>query len=130
MIRRPPRSTRTDTLFPYTTLFRSDRNHPRYRSLGRPDDGLRRRDEPGHGNRRPLRDRHPHQPAARREHPAGSRRCGDRAIEQGLTSSASSLGTTRLTPTQSPWSVTDATPSYTPWTTPIPPRRPSPTATR
>src|SRR3546814_16368611 len=27
MIRRPPRSTRTDTLFPYTTLFRS--LHPR-----------------------------------------------------------------------------------------------------
>src|SRR3546814_9054154 len=26
MIRRPPRSTRTDTLFPYTTLFRS--RHP------------------------------------------------------------------------------------------------------
>src|SRR3546814_8192692 len=25
MIRRPPRSTRTDTLFPYTTLFRSRR---------------------------------------------------------------------------------------------------------
>src|SRR3546814_7957440 len=25
MIRRPPRSTRTDTLFPYTTLFRSHR---------------------------------------------------------------------------------------------------------
>src|SRR3546814_16935056 len=25
MIQRPPRSTRTDTLFPYTTLFRSDR---------------------------------------------------------------------------------------------------------
>src|SRR3546814_15693111 len=30
MIRRPPRSTRTDTLFPYTTLFRSPRApHPR-----------------------------------------------------------------------------------------------------
>src|SRR3546814_6007341 len=29
MIRRPPRSTRTDTLFPYTTLFRSP-----YRKLG------------------------------------------------------------------------------------------------
>src|SRR3546814_1300411 len=31
MIRRPPRSTRTDTLFPYTTLFRSrqhGRQHP------------------------------------------------------------------------------------------------------
>src|SRR3546814_7424595 len=26
MIRRPPRSTRTDTLFPYTTLFRSPRS--------------------------------------------------------------------------------------------------------
>src|SRR3546814_2833005 len=31
MIRRPPRSTRTDTLFPYTTLFRSHRQ----RLLGR-----------------------------------------------------------------------------------------------
>src|SRR3546814_3491620 len=28
MIRRPPRSTRTDTLFPYTTLFRSWRISP------------------------------------------------------------------------------------------------------
>src|SRR3546814_2927595 len=27
MIRRPPRSTRTDTLFPYTTLFRSHPAH-------------------------------------------------------------------------------------------------------
>src|SRR3546814_1511793 len=27
MIRRPPRSTRTDTLFPYTTLFRSSGLH-------------------------------------------------------------------------------------------------------
>src|SRR3546814_17643752 len=27
MIRRPPRSTRTDTLFPYTTLFRSGLGH-------------------------------------------------------------------------------------------------------
>src|SRR3546814_2600040 len=27
MIRRPPRSTRTDTLFPYTTLFRSFGRH-------------------------------------------------------------------------------------------------------
>src|SRR3546814_11556108 len=37
MIRRPPRSTRTDTLFPYTTLFRSIRRAaPRlHRWLGR-----------------------------------------------------------------------------------------------
>src|SRR3546814_3665419 len=34
MIRRPPRSTRTDTLFPYTTLFRSRRRH-RARRLDR-----------------------------------------------------------------------------------------------
>src|SRR3546814_14075832 len=34
MIRRPPRSTRTDTLFPYTTLFRS-RSVPRDRDRRR-----------------------------------------------------------------------------------------------
>src|SRR3546814_13479734 len=28
MLRRPPSSTRTDTLFPYTTLFRSGHHHP------------------------------------------------------------------------------------------------------
>src|SRR3546814_19025033 len=33
MIRRPPRSTRTDTLFPYTTLFRSQRLRPSPSSL-------------------------------------------------------------------------------------------------
>src|SRR3546814_10593358 len=51
MIRRPPRSTRTDTLFPYTTLFRS-----RYLHL----------DAPGHkeltlcsGNERQSTIRHP-----------------------------------------------------------------------
>src|SRR3546814_11394207 len=33
MIRRPPRSTRTDTLFPYTTLFRSDFLHHRTEEL-------------------------------------------------------------------------------------------------
>src|SRR3546814_1269964 len=38
MLRRPPRSTRTDTLFPYTTLFRSPHDPDR----GRPDE-LRRR---------------------------------------------------------------------------------------
>src|SRR3546814_16287993 len=30
MIRRPPRSTRTDTLFPYTTLFRSNHRRAAY----------------------------------------------------------------------------------------------------
>src|SRR3546814_11651304 len=36
MIRRPPRSTRTDTLFPYTTLFRS---LDRIQRFGQPDAG-------------------------------------------------------------------------------------------
>src|SRR3546814_6973566 len=35
MIRRPPRSTRTDTLFPYTTLFRSALPRPVRRKQGR-----------------------------------------------------------------------------------------------
>src|SRR3546814_4746663 len=34
MIRRPPRSTRTDTLFPYTTLFRSDSTGSRFGNGG------------------------------------------------------------------------------------------------
>src|SRR3546814_4851163 len=35
MIRLPPRSTRTDTLFPYTTLFRSQHSRRRYRERSR-----------------------------------------------------------------------------------------------
>src|SRR3546814_11492673 len=47
MIRRPPRSTRTDTLFPYTTLFRSHRVHSRLHVVvdapraGTPEEGER-----------------------------------------------------------------------------------------
>src|SRR3546814_1506182 len=43
MIRRPPRSTRTDTLFPYTTLFRSadDRFAVNIHSPGLIDDDAR-----------------------------------------------------------------------------------------
>src|SRR3546814_16284964 len=37
MIRRPPRSTRTDTLFPYTTLFRSAARRRRSRHPRRLD---------------------------------------------------------------------------------------------
>src|SRR3546814_11943941 len=47
IIRRPPRSTRTDTLFPYTTLFRSQRDEAAvpfvdfvtHAHLARPDGG-------------------------------------------------------------------------------------------
>src|SRR3546814_2966563 len=47
MIRRPPRSTRTDTLFPYTTLFRSPRTtRPKGRPGGlRPERRRRQRSE-------------------------------------------------------------------------------------
>src|SRR3546814_13764150 len=44
MIRRPPRSTRTDTLFPYTTLFRSHRcNTARRRSVAILTESIRAR---------------------------------------------------------------------------------------
>src|SRR3546814_3858650 len=66
MIRRPPRSTRTDTLFPYTTLFRSSAGgnlalvaalrHPgRFRAVVLiypfldPTGGFPSHDEPGQG---------------------------------------------------------------------------------
>src|SRR3546814_6931149 len=52
MIRRPPRSTRTDTLFPYTTLFRS--SYPR--SLSR------------QGNLWPIRERVSHTSRRSEEH--------------------------------------------------------------
>src|SRR3546814_9350129 len=43
MIRRPPRSTRTDTLFPYTTLFRSHKDErPRPWGSRREGDGMTR----------------------------------------------------------------------------------------
>src|SRR3546814_12970961 len=50
MIRRPPRSTRTDTLFPYTTLLRSGPH--RYLPLRRR--ALRPRGRDGAGPARPL----------------------------------------------------------------------------
>src|SRR3546814_3236165 len=52
MIRRPPRSTRTDTLFPYTTLFRSPDRIQHLRSPARSPDraaGGRRRSAGGAG---------------------------------------------------------------------------------
>src|SRR3546814_8810088 len=56
MIRRPPRSTRTDTLFPYTTLFRS--HHLR--------GGTQRREKRIFGVGRPARDDHAVHPERRR----------------------------------------------------------------
>src|SRR3546814_20759881 len=63
MLRRPPRSTRTDTLFPYTTLCRSERDRRpsgparrSHRSQGCHDRGrIDRRRDPEHGVGRGLR---------------------------------------------------------------------------
>src|SRR3546814_17852100 len=43
MIRRPPRSTRTDSLFPYTTLFRSHSALKMKPDIERPETGLEHR---------------------------------------------------------------------------------------
>src|SRR3546814_4361638 len=47
MIRRPPRSTRTDTLFPYTTLFRSARSCRSRTALAAPAARWGREVQPG-----------------------------------------------------------------------------------
>src|SRR3546814_20563068 len=66
MIRRPPRSTRTDTLFPYTTLFRSRRRRRRRSrrvvdrlpaNAARAQDGLRDDPDPRRGRLFPARTR-------------------------------------------------------------------------
>src|SRR3546814_2139452 len=70
MIRRPPRSTRTDTLFPYTTLFRSsDRPSPGLSvSPEEPGDEVDRRAGGAVASERheddPVADRHAAVPAA------------------------------------------------------------------
>src|SRR3546814_9236827 len=59
MIRRPPRSTRTDTLFPYTPLFRSSPGQPG-ESRGAARWPARRRARPGvHRERADIGERHP-----------------------------------------------------------------------
>src|SRR3546814_12083056 len=68
MIRRPPRSTRTDTLFPYTTLFRSYRVAAYAGRAGRP---LFRRSAPAAAARGRRRIR---KGAARRARPDARRR--------------------------------------------------------
>src|SRR3546814_2224105 len=51
MIRRPPRSTRTDTLFPYTTLFRSPAGNGRAGLQRTRRHGCRRSRARGHDRR-------------------------------------------------------------------------------
>src|SRR3546814_18771498 len=69
MIRRPPRSTRTDTLFPYTTPFRSHGGTPaRNRSAGRARDRPGPRRRAGNWRDSPRPDRaSPRPPSPRRD---------------------------------------------------------------
>src|SRR3546814_3268634 len=55
MIRRPPRSTRTDTLFPYTTLFRSPVSPAERRGASRGAEGGAGREGQGGARRRKAR---------------------------------------------------------------------------
>src|SRR3546814_3664519 len=66
MIRRPPRSTRTDTLFPYTTLFRSLARHAaRQQAPERAQQGERQR-EPARLRQPPQGEAAARQPLHRR----------------------------------------------------------------
>src|SRR3546814_20218358 len=81
MIRRPPRSTRTDTLFPYTTLFRSAVDRRRTRDLSSRHARAARLDASGDRARGRLDDRRTDRGRAARAPGAvalGDRRSPDR----------------------------------------------------
>src|SRR3546814_15316114 len=94
MIRRPPRSTRTDTLFPYTTLFRSHQPHA--------DHEQRREQEEEEGGRRDHR-----QKDAPRNHDHGAQERGHSANSPMASARASS--STR----QSTWRTISPNASWT-----------------
>src|SRR3546814_9672017 len=82
MIRRPPRSTRTDTLFPYTTLFRSAGRAatPRRRSSGK------RSSPKANPDGRSARRR-----SSRRNPPSGRTRRSNRAADDAATATSSTI---------------------------------------
>src|SRR3546814_20573534 len=97
MIRRPPRSTRTDTLFPYTTLFRSRerRRRDRHRRGAWRTSARRRRDrQDGRRRLRALR-----RPSWRGGDGAGGARAADRALRLGRAHGAPrrAVGIARVT---------------------------------
>src|SRR3546814_3584074 len=90
MIRRPPRSTRTDTLFPYTTLFRSRpfchpacSEYPPLREGGRLADNIA-------AHMRRMR-RFPHRPGLRTKARQGSQTRALRTRSEEHTSELQSL---------------------------------------
>src|SRR3546814_16801573 len=104
MIRRPPRSTRTDTLFPYTTLSRSRAcrlcprdvercracaAHPAAAPLGRAgaEAGRRLGVARGSGARDPTRSRGGERDADRRLHAGQSGRADRKSVGEGKSGS-------------------------------------------
>src|SRR3546814_10055690 len=80
MIRRPPRSTRTDTLFPYTTLFRSRCRRSRLR-LDLDPGAHSRADRDGRAHGVVLVARHDGDGLRRRSHHSAHRRLKRRSEE-------------------------------------------------
>src|SRR3546814_12270305 len=76
MIRRPPRSTRTDTLFPYTTLFRSS-------FLRRGRNRARDDDPPARAKRSHSESRHVELPPQGNASPVGTHHLCQRRPEIG-----------------------------------------------
>src|SRR3546814_16355116 len=115
MIRRPPRSTRTDTLFPYTTLFRSTATSPRSTPQPSPRSPTRRRTAPSSGSH-PAQPRSPRPPTsdttpmlpgrpsstwpATRTPPTTGTPCNDHHHPPGHRRGATHLPTTETTPRQ------------------------------
>src|SRR3546814_21041310 len=89
MIRRPPRSTRTDTLFPYTTLFRSELDHAQQRDPAQPDADRAAADQRG-------------RPRCRRVHAAASPSTSATRPRSELVR-ASVITTSTNRPTRSGW---------------------------
>src|SRR3546814_3545517 len=87
MIRRPPRSTRTDTLFPYTTLFRSKRSSQENGTLAARDHGQKTTDSTSMSAdgtpevRGEVIFPHGKTPTSKTEHPARTFPCGWRSEE-------------------------------------------------
>src|SRR3546814_12336337 len=87
MIRRPPRSTRTDTLFPYTTLFRSAIDEGRFdaRAL-----------QHGGDLRAAAVDDHRMQAQHLQQHGIGGELAGDVALAHGVAAVFEDRKSTRL----------------------------------
>src|SRR3546814_3109543 len=98
MIRRPPRSTRTDTLFPYTTLFRSRKDARAGRHLPLRSAAPVRRDAQANDEHQPSRHtrRADGPPRCRQRRARGSEQVRQRAVRRALDGNRSEEHTSEL----------------------------------